>query len=245
MLLGKGDRAGFERNIYIQPKALLQHTQVIGPTGRGKSTLLLNVTLEAIHTGTGGMVLDSTGELTGLILPRIPQRKAAKVDLLDLGKADRPPALNLLACRAQDGDVHVQALCGIFSRLYSRFWGPRTEDLLRSALSTLLVGRSAERPVPTLADVLDLLSSPDDRARHGNSGGGSIILDQFWAQWQALSEPARVQALAPLANKLRSLIGQRLVANMLCQPADAGGFDPVAGTARAAHRRRLSTGSRG
>lgn len=217
LLLGKGNRAGFERHIYVQPKALLQHTQVMGPTGRGKSTLLLNVTLEAIRAGTGGMVLDPTGELTGLILPRIPADREGKIDLLDLGEANRPPALNLLACRAQDGDVHVQALCGIFSRLYSRFWGPRTEDLFRSALTTLLVGRHGG-PAPTLVDVLDLLANPDDRTRHGSGDGGSMILEQFWSQWQALSEPARVQALAPLANKLRSLIGQRMVANMLCQP---------------------------
>ena len=46
-----------------------------------------------------------------------------------------------------------------------------------------------------------------------------MALDVFWRQWQTLSEPARVQALAPLSNKLRALLGNRMLRNMLCQAA--------------------------
>ena len=46
-----------------------------------------------------------------------------------------------------------------------------------------------------------------------------MALDEFWRQWQPLSEPARVQALAPLSNKLRALLGNRTLRNMLCQPS--------------------------
>jgi hypothetical protein len=154
LLLGRSDHSGFDREVRVEPNALLQHMHVLGPTGRGKSTLLLNLTLEAITAGMGGIVLDPTGELTGLILARIPQGRQGDVDLLDLGDEDHPPALNLLACAPQDGDVQVQAICGIFAKLFARFWGPRTEDILRSALATLLCGRDPAGPTPTLADVL-------------------------------------------------------------------------------------------
>jgi hypothetical protein len=211
------DHAGFDREVRVEPLALLQHAHVLGPTGRGKSTLLLNMTVEAIRAGMGGLVLDPTGELTGLILDRIPTERAADVDLLDLGEASRPPALNLLACSPADGDAQAQAICGIFARLFSRFWGPRTEDILRSALTTLLCGRDPAGPAPTLADVLMLLSDPGERSRYRASD--PVALDEFWRQWQTLSEPARVQALAPLSNKLRALLGNRTLRNMLCQPS--------------------------
>jgi hypothetical protein len=68
LLLGRSDHSGFDREVRVEPRALLQHAHVLGPTGRGKSTLLLNMTVEAIRAGMGGMVLDPTGELTGLIL---------------------------------------------------------------------------------------------------------------------------------------------------------------------------------
>jgi hypothetical protein len=217
LLLGVSDHAGFDREVRVEPLALLQHAHVLGPTGRGKSTLLLNMTVEAIRAGMGGLVLDPTGELTGLILDRIPTERAADVDLLDLGEASRPPALNLLACSPADGDAQAQAICGIFARLFSRFWGPRTEDILRSALTTLLCGRDPAGPAPTLADVLMLLSDPGERSRYRASD--PVALDEFWRQWQTLSEPARVQALAPLSNKLRALLGNRTLRNMLCQPS--------------------------
>jgi hypothetical protein len=215
LLLGRSDHAGFDREIRVEPKALLEHAHVLGPTGRGKSTLLLNMTVEAIRAGMGGIVLDPTGELTTLTLARIPAERVKDVDLLDLGDTSHPPALNLLATPG-DGDAHAHAICGIFARLFSRFWGPRTEDILRSALTTLLCGRDPAGPAPTLADVLTLLSDPGERSRYRASD--PVALDVFWRQWQTLSEQARVQALAPLSNKLRALLGNRQLRNMLCQP---------------------------
>jgi hypothetical protein len=216
LLLGRSDHSGFNRDIRVEPVALLQHAHVLGPTGRGKSTLLLNMTVEAIQAGMGGMVLDPTGELTGLVLARVPTERVEDVDLLDLGDLAYPPALNLLACSSAGGDAQAQAICGIFARLFARFWGPRTEDILRSALTTLLCGRDPAGPAPTLADVLMLLSDPGERSRYQASD--PVALDVFWRQWQTLSEPARVQALAPLSNKLRALLGNRALRNMLCQP---------------------------
>jgi hypothetical protein len=215
LLLGRSDHAGFDREVRVEPKALLQHTHVLGPTGRGKSTLLLNMTVEAVRAGMGGIVLDPTGELTENVIARIPREREGDVDLLDLGDQAYPPALNLLACPPGEGDAQAQAICGIFARLFARFWGPRTEDILRSALTTLLVGRDPAGPPPTLADVLTLLSDPGERSRYRASD--PVALDVFWRQWQTLSEPARVQALAPLSNKLRALLGNRALRNMLCQ----------------------------
>jgi hypothetical protein len=216
LLLGRTDHSGFDREVRVEPRALLQHTHVLGPTGRGKSTLLLNMTVEAIRSGMGGMVLDPTGELTGNILARVPAEREADVDLLDLGDSRFPPALNLLACPPAEGDAQVQAICGIFARLFARFWGPRTEDILRSALTTLLCGCDPHGEVPTLADVLSLLSNPAERSRYRASD--PVALDVFWRQWHAMTEPGRVQALAPLSNKLRALLGNRMLRNMLCQP---------------------------
>ncbi|HEY5195074.1 MAG TPA: hypothetical protein VIJ39_14555 [Solirubrobacteraceae bacterium] len=217
LLLGRSNRSGFDRDLGIEPRALLQHAHVLGPTGRGKSTLLLNMMVEAIRAGMGGVVLDPTGELTNLILARIPQEQVGRVDLLDLGDTTFPPALNLLACPAGEGEAQAQAICGIFARLFSRFWGPRTEDILRSALTTLLSGHDPASAAPTLADVLLLLSDPSELSRYRTSD--PVALDVFWRQWQTLSEPARVQALAPLSNKLRALLGNRALRNMLCQQA--------------------------
>src|SRR6266536_32493 len=155
------------------------------------------------------------GDAVAEILKRIPEARADEVVLLDFSDELYPPALNLLACAAGDEDVHVGALVGIFRRLFGRFWGPRSEDIFRSALATLLADRSDDRPAPTLADVVALLTDPAEKARHPVSD--PVALAQFWRQWRALSDSQREQALAPLANKLRAFLGRRALRNVLCQ----------------------------
>lgn len=76
LLLGRSDHSGFERELRVEATALPRSAHVLGPTGRGKITLLLNLAVEAIGAGTDGMVLDPTGELTCNILARIPKQRA-------------------------------------------------------------------------------------------------------------------------------------------------------------------------
>lgn len=65
----------------------------------------------------------------------------------------------MLDVRHRDPELVVDQLVGVFHRLYAAYWGPRTEDVLRSACLTL-----TRRPDFTLADVPHLLSNPRYRA---------------------------------------------------------------------------------
>jgi TraM recognition site of TraD and TraG len=216
VLLGRSDRERFVTEVRVAPEALLQHAHVLGPTGRGKSTLLLNVALEWIDAGLGLALLEPKGDLVHALLQRIPSSRIDDVVLLDLGDQSYPPAFNLLACRSEEVDLQVEALMGIFRRLFTRFWGPRSEDILRAALATLLTGRRDLESTPTLAQVLELLTDPSERGRYVVRD--PVALAQFWRQWNEFSTGQREQALAPLSNKLRAFLSQRQLRNVLCQP---------------------------
>jgi hypothetical protein len=168
------------QELHIGVEALAQHVHVLGPTGRGKTTLLCHIYLEAARIGLGAMYAEPKGDAIEEIRRRIPDKRIDDVVLLDFGDEEYPPALNLLACASGEEDIHAEALVGIFRRLFGRYWGPRSEDILRSAFSTLLANRQPGRPAPTLADVLNLLTDPAEKARHpwcrirwgwGSSGG--------------------------------------------------------------------------
>lgn len=225
VLIGRGERAGFHGEIRIAPSSLPEHVHVLGPTGRGKTTVLCNLYLEAARLGLGGAYIEPKGDAVADILARIPEGRVDDTVLLDFGDELFPPALNLLVCAPGDEDVHVEALVGIFRRLFGRFWGPRSEDIFRSALATLLSNRDPTRPAPTLADVLALLSDPAEKARHPIASD-PVALGQFWRHWRALSESQREQALAPLSNKLRAFLGRRALRNVLCQQ-DAPDFEQI------------------
>jgi hypothetical protein len=229
IVVGQADREGFSEKLVVAPEALLQHAHILGPTGRGKSTWLLNLALAWIRAGYGLVLLDPKRDLVQALLRRMPASRVDDVELLDLGDESHPPALNLLACRLEEADLHVEALAGIFRRLFTRFWGPRSEDILRAALATLLTGGRTGAPAPTLADVLALLTDPAERGRY--SVRDPVALAQFWRQWNEFSSGQREQALAPLSNKLRAFLSQRQLRNVLCQP-EAPDFEQIVADGR-------------
>ncbi len=110
------------------------HVHLLGPTGVGKSTLIAQLVLEDFSAGRGAVVIDPAGDLVDDLLSRIPEGQEERVDLFDpLDPA--PPGLNVLD--GADQSLVVDQVVGIFARVFERFWGPRTDDVLRSCLSTL------------------------------------------------------------------------------------------------------------
>ncbi len=180
-----------------------RHMHVLGPTGVGKTTLIARLVLSDFDAGRGAVVIDPKGDLVEDLLARIPAGREGEVDLLDPLDAT-PPGLNVLD--SPDRDLGVDQLVGIFSRVFERYWGPRTDDILRAALLTL----SAASPTSTLADVPRLLS---DRSwqRFLVAQIDDPVLGPFWEWYGGLSDALRAQASGPLLNKLRAFLLRRPV----------------------------------
>jgi hypothetical protein len=187
-----------------------RHMHLLGPTGVGKTTLIARLILADFDAGRGAVVIDPKGDLVEDLLARIPAGREHKVDLLDpLDEA--PPGLNVLD--SPDRDLGVDQLVGIFSRVFERYWGPRTDDIFRAALLTL----SAASPTSTLAEVPRLLS---DRSwqRFLVAQIEDPVLEAFWAWYGSLSDALRAQASGPLLNKLRAFLLRRSVRAIVGQP---------------------------
>ena len=95
----------------------------------------------------------------------------------------------------------VENLVAICRRVFAGYWGPRTDDLMRAACLTL----TAQPGPRTLADLPDLLTNPDVRAR-ALRALHDPVLRGFWAGYNRLSEPARAVVIAPLMNRIRALL---------------------------------------
>ena len=180
-----------------------RHMHLLGPTGVGKTTLIARLVLADFDAGRGAVVIDPKGDLVEDLLARIPAGREHEVDLLDpLDEA--PPGLNVLD--SPDRDLGVDQLVGIFSRVFERYWGPRTDDILRAAVLTL----SAVSPQSTLADIPRLLT---DRSWQAVLAAklDDPVLGPFWEWYGELSDPLRAQASGPLLNKLRAFLLRRPV----------------------------------
>jgi hypothetical protein len=190
-----------------------QHIHILGPTGSGKSTLMLNLALDDIRAGRGVGVVDPKGDLVRALLERIPASEEPRILLIDPSYREQPIGLNLLEC--DDPDLHEvvsDAIVTIFKKTYERFWGPRTDDTLRAAILTLL-----RKPDATLCEVPLLLLRPQARLALTEGLDDPVGLEPFWEEYERMPDSQRLQTIGPLLNKLRAFLLRRTVRNMLGQ----------------------------
>ncbi|MEC3915510.1 type IV secretory system conjugative DNA transfer family protein [Nocardia sp. CDC160] len=198
--LGVAD-TGTGRPVALPVVDARHHLQVIGATGVGKSTLLAHLILDDAEAGRGQVVIDPKGDLITDVLTRLPRRLAGKVVLFDADSQRRPPCINPLDTSVEGLDLAVENLVAIFSRIYSRWWGPRTDDVLRASLRTLC----ARPGTPTLVDLVKLLTGESNLDRIAREVSDPVLRG-FWASYSSLSEAGRAQIVAPLLNKLRAFL---------------------------------------
>lgn len=212
--LGQSD-TGHARPVGLRVADARHHLHVLGATGSGKSTLLGNMILDDAENHRGVVLIDPKGDLVTDVLNRLPRSAAERVVLFDADSLHRPPILNPL--EGGETDREVDNLVSVFRRVYSAFWGPRTDDLMRAACLTL----RAQEGVPTLADLPKLLASEAFRSRIA-AGLTDPVLTGFWEWYDDLTDSSRSQVISPLMNKLRAFLLRPFV-----KEAIAGGRSTV------------------
>ena len=200
-VVGRASFPGRERPLALSPTDSLRHLQVLGPTGVGKSTLLLNLITQDMAAGRAVVVIEPKGDLIADVLERIPLDRLADVVLLDPTDTERPVGLNPLALYGRSPELVADQLLGTLHSLYAAHWGPRTHDILGASLLTL-----ARSPGMSLAALPLLLNDAGFRRRVVPQVSDPIGLGPFWNAFEAWSEAERVTAVAPVLNKLRPLL---------------------------------------
>jgi len=200
-VIGKSTWPGADRLVALSPDDSLRHLHVLGPTGVGKSTLLLNLITQDMHQGRAVVVIEPKGDLIEDVLRRVPDKRVGDVILVDPTDEARPVGLNPLATNGRSPELVADSLLAVFHSLYLSSWGPRTQDILHACLLTLARSDSA-----TLVALPLLLSDPGFRRRMISKVNDPIALGPFWAGFEAWSEAERTTAIAPVMNKLRPFI---------------------------------------
>lgn len=201
LVVAESTAPGPARVIGLDVEASLRHTWVLGPNGTGKSTLLATLIVQNIAAGRGTVVVEPKNDLVTDILARIERKDWDKVVVLD-PTDDAVVGLNPLS-GTDSPEARAEALLGVFRSLYHDGLGPRSQDILHSALLTL-----ARRGDGSLAMVPLLLTNTGFRRSvvRRVAAADPVALGPFWSWYEALSDESRATVVSPLQNKLRPLL---------------------------------------
>jgi hypothetical protein len=204
---------GADQPLVLSARDALHHLHLIGPTGVGKTTALLNLIEQDMRAGRSVVVVEPRGDLVGEVLARVPDDRLDDVVVID-PTDDAPVGINPLAAPDVDPELKVDHIVTVFKGLFAETWGPRTQDILTSGLLTL-----AATPGMTLAALPLLFNDDEFRAPLVDEalGRDRIALRSFWAWFDGLGPSERGTVLAPVMNKVRAFLLRKRLRRVLCQ----------------------------
>ena len=189
----------------------LLHLYLIGQTGTGKSTLLLNLARQDAARGVGFCLIDPHGDLAEALHREITEPH------LYWGVADPACSLGynpLARVSAAHRPLVASGLIETLKKQWPDAWGARMEHLLRYAVLALL-----EQPSADLRDIMKLFVFKGFR-RQVTERLTDPQVRAFWKhEFPTLNYQTSADGVSPIANKLGAFLAHPTVRTALCGPA--------------------------
>lgn len=190
-----------------------RHMHIIGKTGMGKTSLLLNMAVSDIRNGSGIAFVDPHGDVANALLDYIPEHRVKDVVYFNPQDLDYPIAFNVLG-DVPENQRHIvsDGLVGVFKKIWADSWGPRLEYILRNTILTLL-----ENEESTLLDIMRILVDKNFRANIVYKMNDPV-LKQFWLnEFDGYTDKLLVEAISPIQNKVGQFTSSPLIRNIIGQ----------------------------
>lgn len=209
LMLGYNEHQGVRKPVNLSVEQRLRHTYLIGASGTGKSSLLLNMIRQDLEAGEGIAVLDPHGDLIDNILARIPDERLKDVVLFDPSDAEYPIGFNILSALSElERTLLASDLVAVFRRM-STSWGDQMNSVFANAILAFL--ESSEGG--TLLDLRRFLVEAEFRNRFlGTVGDPEIVY--FWQKEFPL---LRGKPQGPILTRLDAFLRPKLIRNMVSQ----------------------------
>jgi hypothetical protein len=200
----------------------LRHVYVLGKTGVGKSTALINWLTQDIHAGRGCLFIDPHGDDAETLLTLIPPYR--RRDVIYFNPAEFPIAFNVFDRVPKERHAFVaSSVVDAFKSVWHMDYAPNVEMFVYAACAALL-----ETPGATLLGLNYILTSPRYRKRVENRITDPVIRD-FWRTTFDKHMTDREQRDRTLStiNKIITLIADPAIRHCIGQPKAVFDFAEV------------------
>ena len=220
------------QEIYLPESAIRKHALCVGKSGVGKSTMVKHILAHKLRRKAEGkddgaiVVIDPHADLVRDILQVVPPSIAHKVRLLDFGRNDRIPAINLMDPEVfTDRDRCADTIVQTVKHLWEH-WGGRLEDLLKRSLLILYeYNTHPDTPRSEMLTMLDILALLDEGKEVGsgrnvrtemNSFQAHVMgrvsdpsLKRWFANFLGWSRDTRSEAMGPVQSRMGAYASDR------------------------------------
>jgi hypothetical protein len=208
-IIGENIHNGKKTEITLSPEQRIKHTYIIGASGTGKSTLLLNMIIQDIRNGEGVGVLDPHGDLIDKVLGYIPENRFSDVILFDPSDENYPIGFNILSAHSEQEKTLLSSdLVAGFRRL-STSWGDQMTSVLGNAILAFLESEKGG----TLADLRRFLVEKEFRQLFLETVKDKEVVYYWQKEFPLLVGKPQ----GPLLTRLDTFLRPKLIRHMICQ----------------------------
>ena len=209
LIIGENTHHGQTKKITLSPEQRLRHMYIVGASGTGKSTLLLNLITQDIQNGQGVAVLDPHGDLIDQILDAIPQQRHDDVVLFDPTDEEYPIGFNIFGAHSETEETLLASdLVGVFRRL-STSWGDQMNSVLANGILAMLESQEGG----TLLTLRRFLIEPDFRRKFLKTVQDPEIIYYWEKEFPLLSGKPQ----GPVLTRLDTFLRPKLIRYMVSQ----------------------------
>lgn len=210
---GATDSRGKRIPFGLKAKDRQRHMYVIGKTGMGKSTMLLNMAIQDIQNGEGMAFIDPHGSAVEDLLAYIPQNRINDVVYFSPSDLDNPIAFNVMEDVGYDKrHLVVSGLMATFKKLWVDAWSARMEYILTNTLLALL-----EYPDSTLLGVNRMYTDKAYRAKVVDNVKDPVVKEFWIKEFAGMTDRTIAEATPAIQNKIGQFTGNPLIRNIIGQ----------------------------